>query len=135
MLRNDVEYEGKRTNNLLKYKEMNDDEFKVIDIEVGPFRYINPSTGLEEEIETMSAIIIDYNNTKVGSGFTIDERKKYYRWVQIRRVEVSQHQGCDPEVERRACGDRGRAEQADHLQDVEWPDRGDRPGCRPRGRC
>ena len=78
MVRKDVCYEGKRTNNLLKYKEMEDDEYKVIDIETGPFRYINPSTGLEEEIQTMSAIIIDHNNTKVGSGFSIDERKMYY---------------------------------------------------------
>lgn len=79
MLRRDVGYEGKRTNSLLKYKKMDDDEYKVIDIEVGPFRRINPETGLEEEIETLSAVIIDYNNTKVGSGFTIDERIEYYK--------------------------------------------------------
>lgn len=71
-------YEGKRTNNLLKFKEMNDEEYKVIDIEKGMFRYINQKTGLEEEIETLSSVIIDYNNTKVGSGFSISERKEFY---------------------------------------------------------
>jgi len=79
MLRKDVGYEGKRTNNLIKYKEMLDDEYKVIGIETGPFRYINPKTGLEIEMETMSAVVIDYKNTKVGSGFSIEERMKFYK--------------------------------------------------------
>lgn len=78
ILRKNSIYEGKRNNNLLKFKEMLDDEFKVIDLEFGNFRYINQDTGLEEEIETLSAVIIDYNNTKVGSGFTMNERIKYY---------------------------------------------------------
>jgi len=78
MLRKNVKYEGKRTNNLLKFKEMQDDEYKVIDLEYGNIRYINQETGLEEEIETLSAVIIDYNNTKVGSGFSINERKDFY---------------------------------------------------------
>jgi len=78
ILRNNTIYEGKRSNNLLKFKDMEDDEFKVIDIEIGKIRYINPVTGLDEEIETLTAVIINYNNTKVGSGFTISERMKYY---------------------------------------------------------
>jgi DNA ligase-1 len=79
MIRRDVGYTSGRTNDLVKYKKMDDDEYTVIDIEVGPFRRINPETGLEEEIETLSAVIIDYNNVKVGSGFTINERIKYYQ--------------------------------------------------------
>lgn len=78
IIRRNTKYEGKRTNSLLKFKEMLDDEFKVLSIEKGMFRYINQETGLEEEIETLSAVIIDYNNTKVGSGFSINERKEYY---------------------------------------------------------
>lgn len=78
IIRKNTIYEGKRTNHLLKFKEMLDEEYKVIDIEKGMFRYINQETGLEEEIETLSAVIIDYNNTKVGSGFSINERKEYY---------------------------------------------------------
>jgi len=79
MLRKDVGYEGKRTNNLIKYKEMQDEEYTVKGIETGPFRYIDPNTGLETEMETMSAVIIDYKDTKVGSGFSIEERMKYYK--------------------------------------------------------
>lgn len=78
ILRKNVKYEGKRTNNLLKFKEMEDEEYKVIDIEIGKIRYINKESGLEDEIETLTAVIIDYNNTKVGSGFSINERIKYY---------------------------------------------------------
>lgn len=78
IIRRNTNYEGKRTNSLLKFKEMKDDEYNVIDIEKGMFRHINQETGLEEEIETLSAVIIDYNNTKVGSGFSINERKEYY---------------------------------------------------------
>lgn len=78
IIRKNTNYEGKRTNNLLKFKEMLDDEYTVIGMETGNFRYINQDTGLEEEIETLSAVIIDYNDTKVGSGFSIKERMEYY---------------------------------------------------------
>lgn len=78
IIRRNTIYEGKRTNCLLKFKEMLDDEFKVINIEKGNFRYINKKTGLEEEMETLSAVIIDYNKTKVGSGFSINERIDFY---------------------------------------------------------
>jgi DNA ligase-1 len=78
ILRKNEKYAGKRTNDLLKYKVFHDEEYKVVDIITGPFRMINKESGLEEEIETMSAVIIDYNDTKVGSGFSIDERKEYY---------------------------------------------------------
>lgn len=78
IIRRNTIYEGKRTNSLLKFKEMLDDEFKVIDIEKGNFRYINKETGLEEEMETLSAVIINYNKTKVGSGFSINERIDFY---------------------------------------------------------
>ena len=77
MLREDVKYEGKRTNSLLKYKEMHDEEYKVVEIIKGPWREISKETKLEKTIETMVAVIIDYKDTKVGSGFSLEERKKY----------------------------------------------------------
>ena len=79
MLREDINYEGKRTNSLLKYKKMHDEEYKVLDIIKGPWREISNETKLEETIETMVAVIIDYNNTKVGSGFSLEERKNFYK--------------------------------------------------------
>jgi DNA ligase-1 len=79
MLREDVKYEGKRTNSLLKYKEMHDDEYKVVEIIKGPWREISKETKLEETIETLVAVVINYNNTKVGSGFSLKERKEFYK--------------------------------------------------------
>ena len=79
MLREDVKYEGKRTNSLLKYKKMHDEEYKVIDIIKGSWREISKETKLEKTIETMVAVIIDYKDTKVGSGFSLKERKHFYK--------------------------------------------------------
>lgn len=78
MVRMNTVYEGKRTKHLLKYKQMFDEEFKVIGIITGPFRHIDKKTGLEIEIETLSAVEINYNNTKVGSGFSLKERKMFF---------------------------------------------------------
>ena len=75
MLREDIQYEGKRTNSLLKYKKMHDEEYKVVEIIKGPWREISKETKLENTIETMVAVIIDYKDTKVGSGFSLKERK------------------------------------------------------------
>ena len=78
ILRNDCDYEGKRTANLLKVKKFLDDEFKVIDIETGPYRIID--RGREIEFETLTNVLINYNRNivSVGSGFTVDERRYYY---------------------------------------------------------
>ena len=79
MLRENVKYEGKRTNSLLKYKKMHDEEYKVIEIIKGPWREISKETKLERTIETLVAVVINYNNTKVGSGFSLKERKEFYK--------------------------------------------------------
>ena len=80
MLRKDTGYKGKRSNDLLKVKKMHDDEYVVQDVESGPFRIIDPGTGLETTIETMTNVIIEHkgNPVSVGSGFTIGQRQKYY---------------------------------------------------------
>lgn len=80
MLRTDI-YQGKRSNDLIKYKEFSDEEFEVIDMEVGPFQVISKETGLAETIETMTNVVIKLENgdtVSVGSGFSIDERKEFY---------------------------------------------------------
>jgi len=63
---------------LLKVKKFLDDEFKVIDIETGPYRIID--RGREIEFETLTNVLINYNRNivSVGSGFTVDERRYYY---------------------------------------------------------
>ena len=76
----DAPYEGKRTRALLKMKKMHDEEYTVKSIETGPFRMIDKSTGLEKTIETLTNVIIEHkgNDVSVGSGFSLDERVKYY---------------------------------------------------------
>jgi DNA ligase-1 len=80
ILRKDCGYKGKRSNDLLKCKKMLDGEYKVVDIEFGPFRIIDNVTRLEKTIETLSNVVIEHkgNRVSVGSGFTLDERMTYY---------------------------------------------------------
>ena len=79
MLRADEPYKGKRSKDLLKYKSFSDDEYKVIDVEMGPFRYVKD--GREQEENMLSAVLIRHKGfiVKVGSGFTIDQRKCFYQ--------------------------------------------------------
>jgi DNA ligase 1 len=78
IVRKNTSYKGKRSNDLLKVKKMEDAEYKVIDIEFGPFRVIE--NGVEKTIETLSNVVIEHkgNRVSVGSGFTIDQRKEFY---------------------------------------------------------
>lgn len=79
MLRADEPYKGKRSKDLLKYKSFYDDEYVVIDVKFGPFRYIK--NGAECEEIMLSNVTIQHKNynVDVGSGFTIDQRKEFYR--------------------------------------------------------
>lgn len=78
MLRKDVPYEGKRSNNLLKVKSFFDDEYIVKKIDIGPFRTI--VNGLEITEDVMRNVTIEHKGyeVNVGSGFSLDERR-YYR--------------------------------------------------------
>jgi DNA ligase-1 len=79
MLRADEPYKGKRSKDLLKYKSFSDDEYKVIDVEMGPFRYIKD--GQETEETMLSCVMINHkdNIVRVGSGFTIDQRQEFHK--------------------------------------------------------
>lgn len=71
MLRDgDACYEYKRTNKLLKIKEMQDLELKLIDMEQGDKKYNN----------MLGAFIVDYNGNqlRVGSGFSDEQRQEYW---------------------------------------------------------
>lgn len=78
MLRRNIGYEGKRSNNLLKVKKFEDAEFKVIKILETEIRVINKITNKEEKIKTLGSVVIDFNDVKVGSGFSEEQRKYYY---------------------------------------------------------
>lgn len=82
MLRRDAPYKGGRTNDLLKVKAFLDQEFEVIGTDTGPFRAI--INGKEEELQVMTNVCIELvvdgkpYEVSVGSGFTIEERQKYF---------------------------------------------------------
>jgi len=79
MLRADEPYKGKRSKDLLKYKSFFDDEYKVIDTEMGDFRYVKD--GAEWEETMLSCVMIQHKNNivRVGSGFTIEQRQEFYQ--------------------------------------------------------
>jgi DNA ligase-1 len=79
MLRTDEPYKGKRSKDLLKVKKFFDDEYEVIDVEMGPFRYVK--NGAECEETMLSCVTIKHKDhiVRVGSGFTIDQRQEFYQ--------------------------------------------------------
>jgi len=79
MLRADEPYKGKRSKDLLKFKSFFDDEYEVVDVEMGPFRYV--LNGREHEETMLSCVMINHKGytVRVGSGFTIDQRQEFYK--------------------------------------------------------
>lgn len=79
IIRKDVPYEGKRSKNMLKVKKFYDAEYVVNDVEMGPFRVIIDGKEVTEEM--LSAVMIEHkeNVVRVGSGFSIDQRRQYYK--------------------------------------------------------
>jgi DNA ligase-1 len=79
MLRADAPYKGKRSKDLLKFKSFFDDEYKVVDVEMGPFRYVK--NGAECEETMLSCVMIQHKGyiVRVGSGFTIEQRQEFYQ--------------------------------------------------------
>ena len=77
ILRKSVGYEGKRSKNMLKCKSFKDAEYKVIELEFGPFRMIE--NGLEVTKEVLSNVVVEHkgNRVSVGSGFSIAEREYF----------------------------------------------------------
>lgn len=77
MVRKDVPYEGKRTNNLLKIKPFQREEYVVTGIIEGDITY-NTTSG-SEIIHGVSALTIEHkgNVVKVGSGLTKAQRLEW----------------------------------------------------------
>lgn len=78
MIRKDVRYEGKRSNNLLKIKKFFDEEFKVVGTDVGEMRFV-----IDHQEQTLNVlrnvtILLDGQfSVNVGSGFSRQERIEY----------------------------------------------------------
>jgi ATP-dependent DNA ligase len=77
--RKDTLYTSGRSKHMLKIKEFFDAEYVVTGMILGPQRVI--VNGKEVEEEMLSAVTIDHKGSQVqvGSGFTIDQRRHYYR--------------------------------------------------------
>jgi DNA ligase-1 len=65
--------------NLSKYKSFFDDEYEVIDTEMGPFRYVKDGAECEETM--LSCVMINHKGytVRVGSGFSIEQRQEFYK--------------------------------------------------------
>lgn len=79
MLRKNDLYKGKRSNDILKIKTFFDDEYKVIETFTGPFRYVKEGVEVEEEMLSGVSIKHKGNIVRVGSGFSIDQRKHLFK--------------------------------------------------------
>ena len=79
MLRKNCDYKGKRSKDLLKVKKFYDAEYTVLGVDQGEVRYIKDGKEVEETM--LSNIVIEHkgNKVKVGSGFSIDQRKEYHK--------------------------------------------------------
>lgn len=83
MLRRDCPYQGKRSNDILKYKTFMEDEYTVLNVEISKQRYIDKKTGLEKEEDMLKSVEILYKNkykVNVGSGFTLEQRQYYKQY-------------------------------------------------------
>ena len=78
MLRKDTTYKGKRSTDILKVKQMFDDEYIVVDLENDVHRVIVDGAEVEEEM--LKNVIIEHkgNQVRVGSGFSHEQRRYYF---------------------------------------------------------
>jgi len=78
ILRQNIGYEGKRSKGMLKIKEFFDAEYTVESVIMEDQRII--VDGQEKVEEVLSAVIIRHKGdpVRVGSGFNLNERRKYY---------------------------------------------------------
>lgn len=78
MLRKNTIYQGKRSNDILKVKTFYDAEYEVTGAENKVHRVIVDGQEVEEEV--LSHIYIQHRGcqVKVGSGFSLEERRLYY---------------------------------------------------------
>jgi DNA ligase-1 len=78
MLRKNETYKGKRSTDILKVKQMFDEEYIVVDLENDVHRVIVDGAEVEEEM--LKNVIIEHkgNRVRVGSGFSHEQRRHYF---------------------------------------------------------
>ena len=100
MIRKNAPYKGKRSHDILKVKTFHDAEYVVKDVMNGPFRYVKD--GVEVEEEMLSGVLIEHKgcDVRVGSGFSIGQRKHLFlnpqdilnKVITVQYFEESQNQ-------------------------------------------
>lgn len=78
ILRKDVTYQGKRSNDLLKMKQFFDAEYVVEGVEFGIIRYIKDGKDVGEKMLSKVDIRHKGNKVGVGSGFSISQRQEFF---------------------------------------------------------
>lgn len=78
MLRKNTTYKGKRSTDILKVKQMFDEEYVVVDLENDLHRVIVDGSEVEEMM--LKNVIIEHkgNRVQVGSGFSHEQRRYYF---------------------------------------------------------
>jgi len=77
--RRDAGYEAGRSKNMLKIKEFFDAEYRVVRVINRPQRIIIDGKEITEDM--LSSVVIEHHGdpVEVGSGFSLDERREYYK--------------------------------------------------------
>lgn len=83
MIRRNFCYKSGRSKDLLKHKTMMDKEFTVLKVLSGTDRRTSKKTGLEIEVKTTAALVIDFYGTKVGTGLNDEEKDLYYKHPEL----------------------------------------------------
>jgi DNA ligase-1 len=105
MLRKNTNYCGKRNKDLLKVKKFHDAEYTVVDLESKSLRVVDTITNTEVEEDMLSAVMIEHkgNTVRVGSGFSIEQRREYHaepskivgKTITVQYFEESKNQNGD----------------------------------------
>lgn len=106
MLRKDTLYKAKRSNDLLKVKTFQSNEYVVQDVQNGTKTILNHKTRKMEECNVLSAVKIrhlDRYDVWVGSGFTDEQRLHYYqhpedilgKTIEVQYFEETQNKNGD----------------------------------------
>lgn len=79
MLRKDATYQGKRSNDIMKVKQFFDNEYVVVDVQMGPNRVI--VDGVEVEEIMLRNVVIEHKGCRVavGSGFNQEQKRQYFK--------------------------------------------------------
>lgn len=78
IIRKDCEYKGKRSHDILKYKEFHDAEYEVTDVEYDKFPVLENGVMVEKDAIKNLVIVHKGKKVGVGSGLSVEQRLEWY---------------------------------------------------------